>query len=309
MSRPAAPPKLLQVLERMAPRKLKCNACGEESVAATPLPNFSINRQGKKVNPPWYSCAKCGSCFCGSDSGEAEDVLHHQTRAHGVLARFEKYRQLKAPMYQYICGGLTNRGLRGGALLDVGASFGGFLAEARAAGFRPSAVDLNPHCIDHLQSKGFPAFQASTLAELNLPAAGYDAITMIDVPYYFKDQSSEFKMARELLKPGGWLVLRTTNKRWLVWLSTLLAHIYPKLAHKIFARAVVDHAFVQSADSLKTTLEKCEFSEIIIEPDRTHMIQEVSLDAKLAYIIGTLLSKIMRRPVLVPGVIAWARRP
>jgi 2-polyprenyl-3-methyl-5-hydroxy-6-metoxy-1,4-benzoquinol methylase len=287
----------------------KCNACGGDAADATPLPPFSINRKGKKVSAPWFSCKVCGSCFCVIDSTEHDEVFHHRTRRHGVLAHFESYRQLKRPMYRYICTGMAERGLAGGNLLDVGASFGGFLSEARAAGFRSSAVDINPDCVEYLQSNGFTAFQASSLADLDLGKSGFDAITMIDVPYYFKDQAGEFKTARELLKPGGWLVVRTTNKRWAVWISTILAKVRAEWAQKLFARAVVDHAFVQSAGSLRSVLRNCGYREVFIEPDRTHIIQDVAWEAKAAYIFGMILSKIARRPLLVPGVIVWARRP
>lgn len=295
--------------DRMTKVAAKCSACGSEASNAKPLPRFLINRQDKTISPPWFSCNACGACFCAIGASEQDEVVHHQTRNHGRLAKFGTYRELKRPMYQYICSGMSKRGLSGGELLDVGASFGGFLTEARAAGFKSSAVDINPDCVEYLQSNGFKAFQASSLAEVSLQKSGFDVVTMLDVPYYFRDQALEFQTARDLLKPGGWLVLRTTNKRWAVWMATMLAKFHPKLAQKLFVRSVVDHAFVQSAGSLRKVLQDSGFRDIFMEPDRTHIIQDVSWDAKAAYIFGIVLSKIARRPLLVPGIIAWARRP
>lgn len=286
----------------------KCNACGSGASDAKPLPPFMINRKGQKISAPWFSCNICGSCFCGIESTDHDEVVHHQSRNHGRLARFESYRELKRPMYRYICSEMRKRGLAGGELLDVGASFGGFLAEAREHGFKTSAVDINPDCVRHLQSNGFTAFQASSLADLGMQKSRFDAITMIDVPYYFRDQAREFASARDFLKPGGWLVVRTTNKRWAVWTSIILAKFHFRSAQKLFARAVVDHAFVQSAGSLRKVLQDCGYRDIYMEPDRTHIIQDVHWDAKAAYICGMLLSKIARQPLLVPGIIAWAHR-
>ncbi len=212
-------------------------------------------------------------------------------------------------MYQYICSGMAKRGLSGANVLDVGASFGGFLKEAQAEGFKPSATDINPDCVRYLQSQGFAAFQASSLMRASAPKSSFDAITMLDVSYYFKDQRAEFESARTLLKPRGWLVLRTTNKLWAVWLSTVLSKVSARRAQTLFARAVVDHAFVQSASSLKCVLQNCGYLEIFIAPDKTHIVQDVRWDAKAAYVAGVALSKIARRTLLVPGIIAWARCP
>jgi SAM-dependent methyltransferase len=288
---------------------IRCNACGRAASDAKLLRPFSTNRRGKKVTLQWFICNACGSCFCGNDSSDGDEVLHHQTRAHGVLAKFEKYRKLKRPMYDYICRGIVERGLASGNILDVGASFGGFLTQARAAGFTATAVDINPSCVEYLQSQGFEAIQGSSLAGLELGSSGFDVITMIDVPYYFRDQPLEFEKAKALLKPGGYLVVRTTNKRWAIWLARVLAPIRPKWAQGLFARAVVDHAFVQSVGSLSRVLKQCGYAEIFIEPDRTHITQDVSWDAKAAYVFGMSISAIVRRVVLVPGIIVWARRP
>ena len=288
---------------------LKCNACGRFGADAEPLPGFYMGRKGKNVSAAWFWCKVCGSCFCATDSTEQDEVAHHQTREHGRLARLERYCELTRPMHRHICSEMAKRGLAGANVLDVGASFGGFLKEAQAAGFNPSAIDINPECVDYLRSQGFAAFQASSLTRASAPKASFDAITMLDVSYYFKDQRVEFESARDILRPRGWLVLRTTNKLWAVWLSTVLSRFSAKRAQELFARAVVDHSFVQSASCLKKVLQNCGYSEIVIEPDKTRIVQDVRWDTKAAYAAGVVLSKIARRSVLVPGIIAWARRP
>jgi hypothetical protein len=76
----------------------------------------------------------------------------------------------------------------------------------------------------------------------------------------------------------------------------------------LFSRAVVDHSFVQSAHSLHNVLRASGFADVAIEPDKTHAIG-VNRSARVAYRMGTILSRLLGRTVLVPGVIVWARRP
>jgi SAM-dependent methyltransferase len=210
-------------------------------------------------------------------------------------------------MYRYICSGLLKRGLKGGAILDVGASFGGFLLEAQSFGFKPWAVDINSNCVDYVKSKGIPALKGSGLSELPDFEDKFEAITMLDVQYYFGDQRTELERARELLKPNKWLVIRTTNKLWAVWFATMVARISPIRAQKLFGRAVVDHAFVQSAASLGRLLRSCGFRTVTIEPDRTRS-DGFRWDSRVMYALGTVVSKLLGRPCLVPGVIVWAQR-
>ena len=233
---------------------------------------------------------------------------HHQTREHGRLNRFEGYQQLHRSMYQYICSGLLKRRLTGGSILDVGASFGGFLLEAQSAGFKPWAIDINPNCVDYVKSKGIPAFNLSCLSQMPDSNLKFDAVTMLDVQYYFRDQRAELETARDLLKPDKWLVIRTTNKLWAVRLATMLARVSVTESRKLFGRAVVDHAFVQSAASLEHLLRDCGFHNITMEPDKTRLIQGYRWDTKITYALGAAASRLAGRPCLVPGIIVWAQR-
>jgi SAM-dependent methyltransferase len=286
---------------------LSCNACGEYSLKPESAGHFRVNRQGNHITLQWFWCSKCGSCFCGNGLSEDDEITHHKTREHGRLDGSERCHLLKQTLYEYICEGLMKRGLSRKKVLDVGASFGGFVRVAREKEFETSATDLNPDCVKYLQSNGFKAFRSLSLGALDLPDSSFDAITMLDVSYYFRNQKLEFENAERLLKPGGLLVVRTTNKSWAIWVSTILMKIRPAWAQRLFRRAVVDHAFVQSVGSLRRLLKECGYDKVIVEPDRTHLQEQVSWDAKVAYLLGTILSFIIRRPVLVPGVIVWAR--
>jgi len=147
-------------------------------------------------------------------------------------------------MYKHICSGLLSRGLEGGSVLDVGASFGGFLTEAQSAGLKPWAIDINPNCVDYLNSRGIRAFNHSSLTDFTGVEEEFGAITMLDVQYYFRNQRAELEKARDLLKRNKWLVIRTSNTLWAVRLATILSKLSSSFGQKLFRRAVVDHGFV-----------------------------------------------------------------
>jgi 2-polyprenyl-3-methyl-5-hydroxy-6-metoxy-1,4-benzoquinol methylase len=190
-------------------------------------------------------------------------------------------------------------------VLDVGASFGGFVTEAQTAGFKVTASDINPDCVDYIKTQGVEAYAASSL--MQLPKLCFDAITMLDVAGYFDDQRAELSRAREMLRDGGWLVIRTTNKLWMVRLAVMLSRFTRRRGRKLFNRAVVDTVYVQDPKTLCRLLRDCGFKRIEIEPDTTYHAQNIKLDAKAAYATGSLLSRIFRRPVFVPGVFVWAQ--
>ncbi len=289
-------------------RILKCHACGEE-VEGIPLRGFAGVRQSPWLEETWYWCGACGACFCDRRTTEAEDVQHHQMREHGRLNRFERYRRIKRPMYRHVCAGLEKRfeqhGLARRSILDVGASFGGFLTEAQAAGFKVTASDINPECVSYIKAQGVEAYSASSLSQL--PKLCFDAITMLDVAGYFDNQRAEFERAREMLSEGGWLVIRTTNKLWMVRLAMMLSRFARQYGRRLFNRAVVDTVYVQDTGTLCRLLRDCGFKRVEIEPDATYHAQSVKLDAKAAYATGTLFSKVVGRPVIVPGVFVWAQ--
>jgi 2-polyprenyl-3-methyl-5-hydroxy-6-metoxy-1,4-benzoquinol methylase len=286
----------------------RCNACGSDIRNGKTLPySFSI-RHGKLVPCEWILCDGCGSCVARLDSTEQSDATHHQTREHGRLTRFARYHETNRPMYRHVCDGLTRRCLAGGRVLDVGTSFGGFLIEARAAGFDGSGTDINPACVEHARSMGFETHKIASLTQFPSSGRQFDAVTILDVACYFADQPAELKKASELLRPGGWLVMRVTNKKWLIPVATLASKISKRLGRRLYRRALVDHAFIQAPSSLKRVLEDCGYRDVTIEPDTTHtLVPGVKMDSRAMYALGGLASKLGRRPLMVPGVFVWAR--
>jgi 2-polyprenyl-3-methyl-5-hydroxy-6-metoxy-1,4-benzoquinol methylase len=96
-------------------------------------------------------------------------------------------------------------------LLDVGSSFGLFLDEARKRGWDVQGVDVSETAAKYaIDALGIPV-SATTLRDARLPAASFDAITMIEVIEHMPDPLEQVTEAARLLVPGGLLVIQTAD--------------------------------------------------------------------------------------------------
>ena len=113
--------------------------------------------------------------------------------------------------------------LRGAAVLDVGCG-GGLLSEALAGeGARVTAIDLAPDLLKIARLHGLESgvqvdgasidYRLSTVEALAAGnAAGFDAITCMEMLEHVPDPGSVIAACAHLLKPGGRLFLSTLNR-------------------------------------------------------------------------------------------------
>jgi 2-polyprenyl-3-methyl-5-hydroxy-6-metoxy-1,4-benzoquinol methylase len=122
-----------------------------------------------------------------------------------------------------------------GRLLDVGCALGFFLEEARRRGWAVEGIDISAHAIQYAQDRlGLPA-QVGTLGDARLAKDSFDVITLWDVIEHLPNPVAELGVCRDLLRPGGLLVLSTPDlESWVAkitgprWMGFKLAdeHIY-----------------------------------------------------------------------------------
>ena len=100
----------------------------------------------------------------------------------------------------------------GGRLLDVGCASGRLAREFLDRGWRAEGVELLPRLAERARSEGVTV-HVGDFTRLELPAGSYDLITMFHVIEHFELPLDAVVKCRDLLRPGGLLVLETPNWR------------------------------------------------------------------------------------------------
>lgn len=94
----------------------------------------------------------------------------------------------------------------GATVLDIGCGNGDFLAVAEKAALNAFGVDVSSAAVDMCRERGLSA-EAGDFLTMPLPEA--DVVTMWDVIEHIPDPSSFFARSAQLLRPGGFLVMKT----------------------------------------------------------------------------------------------------
>jgi SAM-dependent methyltransferase len=99
---------------------------------------------------------------------------------------------------------------RCGRLLDVGCALGDFVLEAGRSGWDSEGVEISTFAAEQARKRG-ASVMTGDLADLALPAARYDVVTLYDVIEHLFDPNAVLREIARLLKPGGLLHIVTPN--------------------------------------------------------------------------------------------------
>ena len=107
-----------------------------------------------------------------------------------------------------------------GSLVDVGCATGFFLDEARRQGWRVTGVEASPWAADEARRRAKASVHATLQAASRDGAKPRDAVTFYQVLEHLADPSEALAQARACLRPGGFLILETWDRRsWIARLS------------------------------------------------------------------------------------------
>jgi 2-polyprenyl-3-methyl-5-hydroxy-6-metoxy-1,4-benzoquinol methylase len=103
-------------------------------------------------------------------------------------------------------------GPRAGRALDVGCAAGFCMAAMRELGFEAYGLEVSETIASHaIERFGFDTVHIGTLEQAPYPNSHFDLITMWDVVEHVVDPIALLVKARELLTPGGLLVIETQD--------------------------------------------------------------------------------------------------
>ncbi len=97
-----------------------------------------------------------------------------------------------------------------GLLLDVGCATGFSLIAAQQQGWAAEGIELSSFCVDYARSRNLAVYPG-TLKDYPGKKESVSAVTMWDYLEHSPDPLSDLKECRDLLKPGGVVVLSTPD--------------------------------------------------------------------------------------------------
>jgi len=102
----------------------------------------------------------------------------------------------------------------GGRLLDVGCSIGTLMSVAREMDWEVEGLEPNPKAANLARKQGFSIHEGFfTEDKVSKLPGEYQCVVMSDVIEHISDPVEALRLARELLGPGGFLLLSTPNLR------------------------------------------------------------------------------------------------
>jgi SAM-dependent methyltransferase len=176
---------------------MNCLICHSDRI------RYRLTENGARV----FRCEACGFQFVHPTPTPA-DLARYYDQSYAVpLARYAGNRARNAGHIADLERWQPGRG----RLLEVGASYGHSLAEARDRGWQVAGVELSPSASGYARQQfGLPVFTADLL-DAPFATASFDAAIMWHVLEHTHDPSAQIARLFELLRPGGVLGLRVPN--------------------------------------------------------------------------------------------------
>lgn len=200
-----------------------CSVCGESA--------YKIWYQPRHSRGPIVQCALCGFVYVSrlqsskaiiEDGpvldGGAEDLLTSSdvtvikgTPEETLIEQYKNEIDAKTANAQDALRRLSPFALTRGKILDIGCFCGIFLNSARSDGWEP--YGLEPLVMPAIYARGFFGLDVKTDTLKNglYPTNFFDAITAFQVFEHLLHPEVEIKKIREILKPGGALLIEVPN--------------------------------------------------------------------------------------------------
>lgn len=151
-----------------------------------------------------YQCCNCQHRFIILPS-LTSDVLENLYDSEYAGYRPDSFFQ--AVIRQEIATNFLPRIPSSGQILDVGCGNGDFLIAAQEAGYTVCGIDISDAAVAQCKDLGFAVQKADFV---HFPGCEqFDFITMWDLLEHLPDPHSFIKRAFQLLRPGGYLVIKT----------------------------------------------------------------------------------------------------
>lgn len=188
-----------------------CLLCG--SSAFTPLVEAPDRAPGARGF--WFMVAQCDRCgLCFTNPRPSPEAMSAFYAAEYQPHQLPPERRQHAHWYERLRPGRLRKRLKPqgeGRLLDFGCGSGSFLVRMQRQGWTVTGLDMSETVVDRLRGDlGLHVF-SGTLPHPALEDASFDVITMWQALEHVHQPLETLEAARNLLAPGGKLIVTVPN--------------------------------------------------------------------------------------------------
>jgi SAM-dependent methyltransferase len=190
---------------------LSCMLCGE----ASQQPLFQPTGGDGKWRYRVVRCPSCGFLYRNPNvRPERLGDLYASGYSKFLTGKYAANRQRRYNLTMQAFSPILDHG-EGRRLLDFGCGAGLFLELAEQRGFDAYGVDLSPDSVAQANERltKAQAFYGAPQEVPEIAAGGFDVITLWSVLAHLPRPLDDFRTFRELLAPGGVLLILTVNAR------------------------------------------------------------------------------------------------
>ncbi len=186
-----------------------CPLCGAESPSA-PILEGRDHVWRKEGRFTLVRCQGCGLVHQSPRPTPATMRYYYEDCYSGKSQDEMRRFQLESPLsrlislYRLVTIEKVRKIKAGEALLDVGASYGGFVEYARVRrGIEAHAIDLDPGSIERFVNTVDIEARCGDLLEVGYPSDRFDVVTLFETLEHVYEPVRTLEEIRRILKPGG----------------------------------------------------------------------------------------------------------
>ena len=286
-----------------------CPLCGaRERIRHAGFRQLYAQAMAQPVPLDWWECRACAGWFVHPTPCPEAIRRNWQLSAYNDPEHEISIAWGKAAVQDRVLTRLS-RWTQPGSLLDFGSNFGQFLLKAEAAGWTPYGFDACQTAVEAARAKGFEVRYGWSPQDAGFADGSFAAITAIDVFYYVWHPRAALETFHRLLRPGGVLAMRLSNKRLVMGLARALSTAGPRRDARM-SRLLQSQFHSIGLGALTRILRQAGFTDVTIEPGAaTAPGSSLSWKTRLVYrLAGALYLASLTKINLSPGVLLFARR-
>lgn len=186
-----------------------CPICRDSNVILYGRQEYALEKE--RIPSIIYRCKRCDFNFRRFDRPLSELLSHFKVAPYSTDEIEQQWQKRREGFYRFLLD-LLSKPADGKSLLDIGCAFGHFLDCAVERGYRPFGTEVSDEMADLLRKRRDYPVSSRALDDLQLPEKQFDVITFVDSFYYFENPLESLRRCYKLLKPGGELLMRVTNR-------------------------------------------------------------------------------------------------